>query len=196
MAGLHSTHKRCSWCNSDPLYIAYHDNEWGVPDYDSRRLFEKLLLDGAQAGLSWLTILKKREGYRQVFDQFDPAKMAAYSDEALEAKLQDSRIVRNRLKVFSARQNAKAFLEIEKKQSFSAFLWSFVDNTPIQNQFFAMDEVPAQTEISINMSKALKKAGFSFVGPTIVYAFMQAVGMVNDHLVHCPRHAAIRAMSG
>jgi len=194
MINKNITDKRCPWCQGNPIYEAYHDNEWGVPDYHSHRLFEKLLLEGAQAGLSWITILNKRDGYRAVFDGFDPHIMAAYNDEQLEQKLTDTRIVRNRLKVFSARKNAQAFLNIEKEQSFSDFLWGFVEGKPIQNAFMCMDEVPAQTALSQAMSKALKKAGFSFVGPTIVYAFMQAVGMVNDHLLTCPRHKAVAAL--
>ncbi len=195
MVNKNITAQSCPWCQGNAVYEAYHDNEWGVPDYNSRRLFEKLLLDGAQAGLSWITILNKRDGYRTVFDAFDPFIMAAYSDEQLEQKLLDTRIVRNRLKVFSARKNAQAFLRIEKEQSFSDFLWGFVGDKPIQNTFISMDDVPTQTEVSQKMSKALKKAGFSFVGPTIVYAFMQAVGMVNDHLVTCPRHSEVTGLS-
>ena len=180
--------KRCDWCGDDPLYIDYHDTEWGVPIYDSRELFEKLILDGAQAGLSWITILKKREGYREAYDNFDPEKMAAYTDKKLAKLMQNPNIVRNRLKIQSARQNAQAFLKIEEQDNFSEFLWQFVDGKPKQNKWKLISEVPAETEESIAMSKALKKTGFNFVGPTIVYAFMQAVGMVNDHLTTCFRH--------
>lgn len=180
--------QRCPWCGSDPLYVQYHDEEWGVPIYDSRDLLEKLILDGAQAGLSWITILRKREGYRAAFANFDPEKMAKFSDKKLEKLMQDPNIVRNKLKIKSARQNAQAYLKIMETQEFSDFLWQFVDSAPKINQWKTMKKVPAETAESIAMSKALKKAGFSFVGPTIVYAFMQAVGMVNDHLVSCPRH--------
>lgn len=184
--------QRCPWCGTDPIYVDYHDNEWGVPDYTDEGLFEKLILDGAQAGLSWITILKKREGYRRAFDQFNIEKMARYTDLKLEKLAQNPEIVRNKLKIKSARQNARAFLEISEKDTFSHFLWQFVEGKPIQNHFNSMQEVPVLTVESEAMSKALKKAGFSFVGPTIVYAFMQAVGMVNDHLITCPRHAHVK----
>lgn len=183
---------RCGWCGKDPLYVDYHDTEWGVPIYDSRELFEKLILDGAQAGLSWITILKKREGYRQAFSEFDPQKMARFTDKKIEKLMQNPDIVRNRLKIESARKNAKAYLEIMETQEFSEFLWQFVDGAPKQNKWKTLKQVPAETKESIAMSKALKKAGFNFVGPTIVYAFMQAVGMVNDHLVTCFRHEECR----
>lgn len=181
--------QRCEWPGDDELYQSYHDNEWGVPVYDDRELFEKLILDGAQAGLSWITILRKREGYRKAFDQFNPEKMARYTDKKLEKLMQDPGIVRNRLKIKSARQNARAYLDIqESSEGFSQFLWQFVKGKPIQNQWQNLREVPTSTQEAEQMSKALKKAGFSFVGPTIVYAFMQAVGMVNDHTVDCFRH--------
>jgi len=181
--------KRCGWCGDDPLYVDYHDNEWGVPIRDSRELFEKLILDGAQAGLSWITILRKREGYRRAFDQFDPEKMARYTDKKLERLRLDPGIVRNRLKINSARQNARAYLKLmQGEQSFSEFLWQFVDGQPLNNQWLSMAEIPTTTLAAEQMSKALKKAGFNFVGPTIVYAFMQAVGMVNDHMVDCHCH--------
>lgn len=187
--------KRCNWCGTDPLYVAYHDQEWGVPNYDSRDLFEKLILDGAQAGLSWITILRKREGYQKAFDNFDPEKMARYTDKKLEKLMLNPDIVRNKLKIKSARQNAQAYLKLSETQEFSDFLWQFVDGKPKQNRWKSMSQVPAETEESIAMSKALKKAGFNFVGPTIVYAFMQAVGMVNDHLTTCHRHKACLDMS-
>jgi len=187
---------RCNWCGNDPLYVDYHDSEWGVPIWDSRELFEKLILDGAQAGLSWITILRKREGYRKAFDQFNPEKMARYTDKKLERLMQNSEIVRNRLKIASARQNARAYLSImEGAEPFSDFLWSFVDGAPQQNRWQAMADVPTTTLQAEAMSKALKKAGFNFVGPTIVYAFMQAVGMVNDHLVTCCRYRACKALA-
>lgn len=181
--------KRCSWCGDDPVYVAYHDDEWGVPIYDSQELFAKLILDGAQAGLSWITILRKREGYYKAFDGLVPEKMARYSEKKIEKILLDPGIVRNRLKVQSAVKNAKAYLALQKQGiDFSDFLWSFVGGKPIQNKRGTMKQVPAVTEEAEAMSKALKKAGFNFVGPTIVYAFMQAVGMVNDHLVTCPQY--------
>ena len=180
---------RCPWCGDDPLYVRYHDEEWGVPVYDDRLLFAKLILDGAQAGLSWITILRKRENYWAAFDQFDPEKIARYDEAKIGELLQNPGIVRNRLKVQSAVKNAQGYLAImEKEGSFSRFLWQFVDGEPIQNRWQTMAEVPAQTAVSQALSKALKQHGFSFVGPTIVYAFMQAVGMVNDHLVSCFRY--------
>ena len=185
--------KRCDWCGTDPLYVAYHDEEWGVPIYDSNDLFAKLILDGAQAGLSWITILRKREGYYKAFDNFNVEKMARYTDKRLEKLLLDPGIVRNKLKVNSARQNARAYLKImEGPESFSDFLWKFVDGKPIQYNRKKMSDIPAKTEEAEAMSKALKKAGFNFVGPTIVYAFMQAVGMVNDHVKTCHRHADLK----
>lgn len=187
---------RCRWCGSDELYQDYHDREWGVPVYDSRDLFGKLILDGAQAGLSWITILRKREGYERAFDNFNPEKMARYSDRKLEKLMQDPGIVRNRLKIQSARSNARAYLKIiESGTSFADFLWHFVGGRPIQNTWRTMAEVPTVTVEAEQMSKALKKAGFSFVGPTIVYAFMQAVGMVNDHTVDCFRHRECKKLS-
>ena len=185
------TMMRCPWCGDDPLYVQYHDEEWGVPIYDDRLLFAKLILDGAQAGLSWITILRKRENYWAAFDQFDPEKIARYDEAKIGELLQNPGIVRNRLKVQSAVKNAQGYLAImENEGSFSRFLWQFVDGEPIQNRWQTMAEVPAQTAVSQALSKALKRHGFSFVGPTIVYAFMQAVGMVNDHLVTCFRHEA------
>lgn len=179
---------RCPWCGDDPLYQHYHDVEWGVPEWNSQALFEKLLLDGAQAGLSWITILKKREGYRQAFDNFDPHKIARYTDKKLDKLMLNPGIVRNRLKIFSARQNARAYLALQEQQPFNEFLWGFVDGQPRINAWLSMADVPTETSESKAMSKALKKMGFNFVGPTIVYAFMQAVGMVNDHTVDCHRY--------
>lgn len=182
---------RCDWCGTDPLYVEYHDTEWGVPEYDDQKLFAKLLLDGAQAGLSWITILRKRESYWDAFDQFDPQKIVRYDEAKVAELLQNPGIVRNRLKVQSAIKNARGYLDImENEGSFSQYLWDFVGGKPIQNNWKTMADVPAQTSVSEAMSKALKKRGFTFVGPTIVYAFMQAVGMVNDHLVDCFRHQA------
>ncbi len=184
---------RCAWCGDDPLYVRYHDEEWGVSIDDDQLLFAKLILDGAQAGLSWITILRKRENYWTAFDQFDPQKIARYDEAKVAELLQNPGIVRNRLKVQAAIKNARGYLEImEKEGSFSTFLWQFVDGRPLQNSWRSLEEVPTETKESQAMSKALKKQGFSFVGPTIVYAFMQAVGMVNDHLVDCFRHAELR----
>lgn len=180
--------KRCAWAGEGP-YQEYHDIEWGVPLHDEHRLFEFLVLEGAQAGLSWSTILNKRENYRKAFANFDPAKVARFSDAKLEKLLVDPGIVRNRLKVFSARRNAKAYLKAQKEfGSFDAYVWKWVEGEPIQNRWMALAEIPAETELSRALSKDLKKRGFNFVGPTIVYAFMQAVGMVNDHSVDCFRH--------
>lgn len=187
---------RCAWCGDDPLYVAYHDEEWGVPEYDDQRLLAKLILDGAQAGLSWITILRKRENYWQAFDQFDPEKIARYDEAKIAALLQNPGIVRNRLKVQSAVKNARGYLDImEQEGSFSGFLWQFVDGVPMQNRWQTMAEIPAETAVSQAMSKALKQRGFTFVGPTIVYAFMQAVGLVNDHLVDCFRYQEVKALS-
>ncbi len=177
---------RCQWLSDDPIYINYHDTEWGRAIYDSKDLFAKLILDGAQAGLSWLTILKRREGYYQVFDNLDPEIIALYDDNKLEEIRQDTRIIRNRAKIAATRGNAQAYLELEKQgQDFSEFLWQFVDGKPIQNKWPTLADVPVNTPESDAMSKALKKAGFKFVGSTICYAFMQAVGMVNDHTLDC-----------
>ncbi|MGH6951050.1 MAG: DNA-3-methyladenine glycosylase I [Vitreimonas sp.] len=180
---------RCAWPGSDPLYIAYHDEEWGVPLRDDRALFEMLVLEGAQAGLSWITILRKRENYRRAFDGFDPAKIARYTPRKIERLMADEGIVRNRLKIDGAVLSARAWLELQEQgPGFSAFLWDFVDGAPIVNRFKKGERLPAETETSRRLSKELKRRGFKFVGPTIVYAFMQAVGMVNDHLVSCYRH--------
>ncbi len=185
--------KRCKWSLESALYTAYHDNEWGVPLHDDRQLFEFLILEGAQAGLSWITILKKRDAYRKAFDNFDPEKVAAYDDEKIKDLLSDAGIVRNRLKINSAVTNAKAFLSVQKEfNSFDRYIWQFVDNRPIQNLWKTLSEVPAITPESIAMSKDLKKRGFKFVGETICYAFMQAIGMVNDHTTDCFRHHELK----
>jgi len=181
---------RCSWPGEDPLYVAYHDEEWGVPEYDDRALFEKLLLDGFQAGLSWITILRKRDNFRKAFDNFDPVKIARYDAKKITALMNDAGIVRNRAKVEGAVKSAQAYLTIMKEgPGFSKLLWGFVDGAPKVNRFRSKSQVPTATPESIAMSKELVKRGFKFVGPTIVYAFMQATGMVNDHMVTCHCHA-------
>ena len=183
---------RCGWCTSDPIYVAYHDEEWGVPLHDDHRLFEMLILEGAQAGLSWLTILKKREGYRKAFSGFDPARVARYNARKVDALLANPGIVRNRLKVEATIVNARAYLDlVECEESLDRFLWRFVDGKPRQNVWRGLSEVPARTPESDAMSKALRKRGFKFVGSTICYALMQAVGMVNDHTTECFRHAEL-----
>lgn len=186
---------RCGWAGTAPDYVAYHDEEWGVPEYDSRALFEKLLLDGFQAGLSWIAILRKRDNFRAAFDNFDPAIMARYDDAKKAELMQDAGIVRNRLKIESSVTNAQAYLEIEAAQGFDTYLWDFMDGRPLVNQFERLEDVPAATPLAERISKDLKKRGFRFVGPTIVYAFMQAVGMVNDHLVQCHRHEACQKLA-
>ncbi len=179
---------RCGWAGADPDYLRYHDTEWGVPVYDDRKLFEFLVLEGAQAGLSWLTILRKREAYRKAFAGFEPAKVARFDAKKVEALMLDAGIVRNRLKLESAVRNARAFLEVQQELgSFSAYQWAFVGNRPLQNQPSTLKHVPARTEVSDAFSKDLKKRGFNFVGSTIIYAHMQAVGMVNDHVSDCFR---------
>ena len=183
------TKKRCEWCGDDPLYVKYHDEEWGVPVYDDEIFYEFLLLEGAQAGLSWITVLRKREGYRKAFKGFDYHKISRFSDNKLNQMMDDDGIVRNRLKIFSARQNAIAFLEIQKEfGSFSDFIWSYVDYKPVVNRFETIGEIKATTDLSDLISKDLKKRGFNFVGSTIVYAFLQATGIVNDHKTGCFRH--------
>ena len=187
---------RCEWCGSDSLYIAYHDNEWGVPVHDDRRLFEMLILEGAQAGLSWLTILKKQENYRKAFHAFDHEKIATYSQRDISRLLANSGIVRNRLKIESVIKNARGVLDIrEEFGTLDSFLWRYVDGIPRQNVWKSMAELPARTAQSDAMSKDLKRRGFNFVGPTICYAFMQAVGMVNDHVVDCFRYAQVKEMA-
>lgn len=181
---------RCEWAKGEK-YEAYHDDEWGVASRDERHLFEMLILEGAQAGLSWSTILNKRDHYRKVYDGFDPRKVAKYTEAKQQKLLADAGIVRNRLKVAASVQNAKAFLAVQDEfGSFGDYVWAFVDGTPIQNKFKSLKQVPATTDVSDALSKDLKKRGFKFVGSTIMYAFMQSIGMVNDHVVDCPRHAA------
>ena len=180
---------RCGWCGTEPIYVAYHDAEWGVPEYDSRALFEKLMLDGFQAGLSWITILRKRDNFRKAFDDFNPEKMARYTPAKLAKLMGDAGIVRNRLKIEASVTNAQAFLAIP---DFSAYLWGFNDGRVVQNRFIDMKQVPAKTALAEKVSKDLLKRGFRFVGPTIVYAFMQACGLINDHLVDCHRHEAVK----
>jgi DNA-3-methyladenine glycosylase I len=184
-----ATPRRCDWCTDDPIYIRYHDEEWGVPVHEDNRLFELLVLEGAQAGLSWLTILRKREGYREIFEGFDPERLARWPDARLEKALTAPSIVRNRRKVFSVRQNALAVCELrESDNTFTDFLWQYVDGEPQLNNFRSIKQVPAETSLSQTLSGDLKRRGFSFVGPTIMYAFMQATGMVNDHLTTCFLH--------
>lgn len=187
---------RCDWAGADPRMIAYHDEEWGVPVHDDGRLFEFLILEGAQAGLSWSTILNKRENYRAAFDNFDPARVAGYDAARIAALLADAGLVRNRLKINSAVQNAQAFLRVQAEfGSFERYVWGFVGGAPRQNAWAGLREIPARTPESDALSKDLKKRGFTFVGSTICYAFMQATGLVNDHIVSCPRHAAVRALA-
>jgi DNA-3-methyladenine glycosylase I len=186
--------ERCSWCGSEEIYVAYHDTEWGVPVTDSRALWEKLILDGFQAGLSWITILKKREGFIAAFDGFDPNIIAAYGPEKVAELLQNPGIIRHRGKIEATIGNARVWQKIEQQQGFARFLWDYLDGRPIVNQHTSMSEVPAKTALSTQISKDLKAQGFKFCGPTIVYAFMQAVGMVNDHMVTCPRHAEVQRL--
>jgi DNA-3-methyladenine glycosylase I len=184
--------KRCPWPRQDPIYVAYHDTEWGVPELDDRALYEKLILDGFQAGLSWITILRKRDNFRRAFDGFDPARIARYDAAKVETLMQDVGIVRNRAKILGTVQSARSYLKLkETGPGLSALLWDFVDGRPQVNRFRSIGQVPAETELSRRISKELSARGFKFVGPTIVYAFMQAVGMVNDHLVTCFRHSAL-----
>jgi DNA-3-methyladenine glycosylase I len=188
--------KRCGWVTSDPIYMKYHDREWGVPLHDDRKLFELLILEGVQAGLSWLTILKRRETYRIAYDGFDPAAIAQWDRTKVDLLLKDSGIIRNKLKVEAAIANARAFLKvIDECESFDTFIWSFVDGKPIQNSWHKTDQIPPTTPESDRMSKELKRRGFKFVGPTICYAFMQAVGMVNDHIIDCFRYEPVRKMA-
>ncbi|HMK79165.1 MAG TPA: DNA-3-methyladenine glycosylase I [Xanthobacteraceae bacterium] len=191
MSAIHHSdgRARCPWPGQDPFYVAYHDDEWGVPEYDDRALYEKLILDGFQAGLSWITILRKRENFRRAFDGFDPERIARYSERKIEKLMQDAGIVRNRQKIEGAVASARAYLAaMEKGPGFSELLWGFLDGVPKLNRYRSVRQVPNETPISKAMSKELAGRGFKFVGPTIVYAFMQATGMVNDHLVDCYRH--------
>jgi DNA-3-methyladenine glycosylase I len=186
--------KRCGWCGTDELYVAYHDEEWGVPVWDDQTLFEFIILEGAQAGLSWSTILNKREGYRRLYDGFDPQIVAGYDEGKRVELLSDPAVVRNRAKVAASIGNAQAFLEVQAEfGTFSDYIWAFTDGQPIQNAWKMLSEIPAKTDLAETISKDLKKRGFKFVGPTIIYAHMQATGMVNDHLVSCFRHAEVAA---
>ena len=188
--------ERCRWCGDDPIYVQYHDTEWGVPTYDDQSLFQSLVLEGAQAGLSWITVLRKRDGYRSAFANFDFEAIAAFSDRQLMDLRTDERIIRNRLKIESARTNAIAFIETRKEfGSFSEFIWGFVNDRPIVNSWNEHQSIPASTELSERISKNLKKRGFKFVGSTIVYSFLQACGLVNDHVTSCFRHEECRAMA-
>jgi DNA-3-methyladenine glycosylase I len=188
--------QRCEWSGTDPLYVAYHDKEWGVPVHDDRTLFEFLVLEGAQAGLSWSTILKRREGYRKAFDNFDARKISRYSGDDISRLLADPGIVRNRLKIHAAVTNAVAFLRVRDEfGSFDSYLWRFVDGRPLQNAWERIGEIPARSTESDALSRDLKKRGFTFVGSTICYAFMQAVGMVNDHVVGCFRHEEVKGLA-
>ncbi len=184
--------ERCPWCGDDPLYVAYHDTEWGVPCHDERTLFEFLILEGMQAGLSWLTILRKRENFRRAFDGFDPAKIARYTEREVARLMTDAGIVRNRLKIAAAIDNARATLALyESGGSLDELFWRFVDGRPVLNRWKTLDQIPVHTPTAAALSKELKRRGFRFVGPTVIYSHMQATGMVNDHLVTCPRHAEL-----
>jgi len=185
---------RCPWCGSDPLYCAYHDTEWGVPEFDSRTLWEKLILDGFQAGLSWITILKKRENFRTAFAGFDPETIAEWGADEVTRLLTDPGIIRHRGKIEGTLKSARAYQKIDAREGFSDFMWRYVEGRPLQNRLTSMAEVQAATDLSHQISKDLKKAGFTFCGPTITYAFMQATGMVNDHLLTCPRHDEVAAL--
>ena len=185
--------QRCSWCLDDPLYIKYHDLEWGNPVYEDQKLFGFLILETFQAGLSWITILRKRENFRGAFDNFDYLKVASYNTEKLELLMQNKGIIRNRLKIYAAMNNAQAFLEvIRQEKSFSNYIWQFVEGKPIQNQYRSMEDVPAYTPLAEKISKDLKQRGFKFVGPTVIYSHMQATGMVNDHVMSCFRYKEIQ----
>jgi DNA-3-methyladenine glycosylase I len=186
---------RCPWCGDDPMYVAYHDREWGVPQREPRALWECLMLESFQAGLAWITILRKRDHFRRAFDGFDPAAVAAWDEARVAAALADPGIVRHRGKIEATVAGARAFLRLQDGPGFAPFVWGFVDGRPVQNRFAAMADVPAAPPVAVALSKALKKNGFNFCGPTITYAFLQAAGLVNDHLVSCPRHAAVAAMA-
>ena len=186
---------RCGWCGTAPDYVAYHDTEWGVPEYDSRALWEKLILDGFQAGLAWITILRKRDAFRDAFEGFDPNVIATWGEGEVERLLGNAGIVRHRGKIEAAIGNAKAWQAMEARGGFDAFVWDYFDGRPLQNRFRTQAEVPPKTPLSERMSKDMKKAGFKFCGPTIVYAWLEATGVVNDHLVGCPRHAEVARMA-
>ncbi|EAU51099.1 possible 3-methyladenine DNA glycosylase I [Rhodobacterales bacterium HTCC2255] len=183
---------RCEWCGTDPLYVSYHDNEWGVPEYSSQRLWEKLVLDGFQAGLSWLTILKKRDNFREAFKGFNPCEVSEFTQKDIESLMLNKGIVRNRNKIVSTIKGAQIWQDIESSIGFNNYVWDFVDGKPIQNKFISMTDVPKFTDLSIKISKDLKSRGFNFCGPTIVYAWMEACGIVNNHLVSCPCYEKIR----
>lgn len=191
----HQTIERCPWPQiDDPLYARYHDTEWGVPLSDSRALFEKLVLESFQSGLSWLTILRKRDNFRKAFDNFDANRIARYGAEDVEHLMQNIGIVRNRAKIEATIANARAYIEIVKQQTFASFVWSHIGEAPVQNAHRTLADVPSKTDVSVRLSRSLKAAGFGFVGPTTAYAFMQSSGMVNDHLIDCPRHDACRKL--
>jgi DNA-3-methyladenine glycosylase I len=187
--------ERCSWCGLEPIYVEYHDTEWGVPEYDSRALWEKLILDGFQAGLSWITILKKRDNFRAAFEGFDPNIIAGWGEAEVTRLLGDAGIIRHRGKIEATIGNARAWQRIEQREGFDRFLWNYVGGTPVQNRFDSQADVPTQTPLSVQISKDLKKEGFKFCGPTIVYAFMEASGFFNNHLTSCPRHAEVAKMA-
>ena len=187
--------ERCGWCGTEPIYVDYHDTEWGVPEYDPRALWEKLVLDGFQAGLSWITILRKRDAFREEFEGFDPERIARWDAKNLENALQNPGIIRHRGKIEGTIRSAQLFLEIESAEGFTPYLWGFVGGKPVQNGWTSMGQVPAATDESTAMSKALKKRGFTFCGPVICYAFMQATGMVNDHITSCHCHDKVKALS-
>ena len=186
---------RCPWPGTDPLYLAYHDEEWGVPEHNDRVLYEKLMLDGFQAGLSWITVLRKREAFRAAFDNFDPEKIARYNPRKIQSLMKNSGIIRNRAKIEGTMASARAWLKIQEADGFSNYLWGFFEGQSVQNRFHDMRDVPAQTLLSQRIAKDLKNRGFNFCGPTVVYAFCQATGMVNDHLVRCFRHKECRAIA-
>lgn len=188
---------RCTWPGTDPIYVAYHDEEWGVPEYDDRALYEKLILDGFQAGLSWITVLRKRENFRKAFDGFEPERIARYTDKKIDKLLQDEGIIRHRSKIEATVGNARVWLDMMEKEpgGFSGYLWNFVDGSPVQNKWKGMGDIPAASPMSEALSKDLKKRGFKFCGPTIVYAFAQAVGMVNDHVTRCYRHGEVKKLA-
>ena len=187
--------ERCGWVGTEKIYLDYHDDEWGVPEYDSRALWEKLILDGFQAGLSWITILKKRENFREAFQRFDPNIIAQWGEEEVTSLLQNEGIIRHRGKIEATIANARAWQKIEAEMGFDTYLWTYVGGSPLQNRFSTLSDVPAKTNISEEISKDLKKRGFKFCGPTIVYAFMQACGLVNDHLITCPCHERVAGMA-
>lgn len=186
--------ERCGWCGTDPLYVAYHDTEWAVPERDARALWEKLILDGFQAGLSWITILRKRDGFRRAFEGFDPATIAGWTEADVARLLGDPGIVRHRGKIEATITNARAYLSVHQRQGFDTLMWDVVDGTPVTNRWTALSQVPAETEASRRLSRALKAEGFKFCGPTITYAVMQACGLVNDHLVTCPCHDRVASL--